>query len=59
MRGDGYYIEEQGGMHMRAFYGVDEIAAVANCKWYNQLTHGRRVFHVVLRIQGIPAVVHG
>jgi hypothetical protein len=56
---DGYYIEEQGGMQMRSFYGVDETAAVANCKWYNQLTHGRRVFRVVLRVQDHVAVLHG
>lgn len=56
---DGYYIEEQGGMHMRAFYGVDEISAVANCKWYNALTHGRRYFRVLLRVQDSVAVLHG
>lgn len=56
---DGYFIEEIGGMQMRAAYGMDEPSAVANCRWYNRLTRGRRLFHVVLRVQGITAVIYG
>lgn len=56
---DGYYIEEQGGLGLLAFYGADEPAAVSSCRWYNVLTHGRRVFRVVLRIQDSVWVVHG
>lgn len=56
---DGYFIEEIGGMGLRAAYGMDEPAAIANCRWYNRLTHGRRVFRVVLRVQGHMAVIHG
>lgn len=55
---DGYYIEEQGGMCMRAFYGVDEGTAIDNCNWYNSLTRGRRNFRVVLRVQDHVAVIH-
>ena len=56
---DGYFIEEVGGMQMRAAYGMDEPAAVANCRWYNRLTRGRRTFQVVLRAQHIAVVVYG
>ena len=56
---DGYCIEEIGGLGMVACYGMDEPKAISNCRWYNFLTLGRRVFHVVPRVQGITAVVHG
>lgn len=56
---DGYCIEEVGGLGMVACYGMDESAAIANCRWYNFLTRGRRVFHVVLRVQGSSAVIYG
>jgi hypothetical protein len=56
---DGYCIEEVGGMGMVACYGMDEPAAIANCRWYNFLTRGRRVFQVVLHVRGSSAVVYG
>lgn len=56
---DGYCIEEVGGLGMVACYGMDEPAAIANCRWYNFLTRGRRVFQVVLRVQGSSAVIYG
>lgn len=56
---DGYWIEEEGGMQMRAFYGCDEPTAIDNCKWYNALTRGRRHFRVILRVQDTVAVCHG
>ncbi|MEL1264412.1 hypothetical protein [Pseudoxanthomonas putridarboris] len=59
MIADGYFIEEIGGMGLLAAYGMDEPGAVSNCRWYNHLTRGRRVFRVVLRVQGITAVIHG
>ena len=56
---DGYFIEEVGGLGMVACYGMDEPAAIANCRWYNFLTRGRRIFQVVLHVQGTSAVVYG
>lgn len=56
---DGYQIEEVGGLGMVANYGSNEPAAIANCRWYNFLTRGRRLFRVVLRVQGITAVIYG
>ncbi|WFC43787.1 hypothetical protein [Pseudoxanthomonas sp. SE1] len=56
---DGYFIEEVGGLGMVAAYGTDEPGAVSNCRWYNFLTRGRRVFRVVLRVADHVAVIHG
>lgn len=58
MTRDGYIIEEVGGQGMSACYGCDEAAAIANCRWYNLLTRGRRVFRVVLRTGSHLAVVY-